>query len=128
MSAKSLKKEVLHLYKKLIRIGSSWQAASKDPEATNKEREYIINETKELFRKNSNVSDEAQIREHIKEANARLEIALHYRNPYPRPVNLPPMTVVGMSSSKWKKQKEMRVISKPLYAKSIDIDDVDKNS
>jgi len=75
----------------------------------------------ELFRKNANLKDQAAVRECIKEAEARLTMAEHYRNPYPRPVNLPKRSFskkegkkVGKAIQKFNEQ------SRPIYIRSTD--------
>lgn len=50
------RQEVLGLYRKIFRIAKKWQSASGQIEETIKEKEYIKNEAKMLFRKNKNVS------------------------------------------------------------------------
>lgn len=92
-----LKQEVLRLYKQILRTGKTWKSTS-NPTETEKQRNYIISETKELFRRNKHITQEADIKQHLMEAQARLEMALHYKNPYPRPVNLPPSAV---ASQRW---------------------------
>lgn len=50
------RQEVLGLYRKIFKIAKKWQSASGQMEETIKEKEYIKNEAKTLFRKNKNVS------------------------------------------------------------------------
>lgn len=50
------RQEVLGLYRKIFKIAKKWQSASGQIEETIKEKEYIKNEAKTLFRKNKNVS------------------------------------------------------------------------
>lgn len=50
------RQEVLGLYRKIFRIAKKWQSASGQIEETIKEKEYIKNEAKTLFKKNKNVS------------------------------------------------------------------------
>eukprot|EP00096_Caligus_rogercresseyi_P011343 TRINITY_DN4435_c0_g1_i1.p1 TRINITY_DN4435_c0_g1~~TRINITY_DN4435_c0_g1_i1.p1 ORF type:complete len:139 (-),score=17.66 TRINITY_DN4435_c0_g1_i1:329-745(-) len=76
------------LYKRLLRLGASW-IAQNHPSQTSIERKYIIEETRNLFRANKNLTDKEEIRKCVLEAEARLTMAEHYKNPYPRPVNLP---------------------------------------
>jgi len=48
-------------------------------------------------------------------------MAEHYRNPYPRPVNLPPGSYSRKEGKKLGKAIEKRnAISKPVYVRSID--------
>ena len=82
-----LRSQVLRLYSRIFRLARDWRAT--DPNETRVEQDYIKEEARELFRKNMNLNDEDQIKLHIIEAEARLTMAEHYGNPYPRPVNLP---------------------------------------
>ncbi|NWX40103.1 LYRM1 protein, partial [Steatornis caripensis] len=82
------RQEVLGLYRKIFRIAKKWQSASGQIEETIKEKEYIKNEAKTLFRKNKNVTDPKLIKQYIEECEARIEIGLHYNIPYPRPVSI----------------------------------------
>lgn len=50
------RQEVLGLYRKIFRIAKKWQSASGQVEESIKEKEYIKNEARTLFRKNKNVS------------------------------------------------------------------------
>lgn len=68
----SLRREVLNLYKKILKIGRSWNAIN--PENTKDERRYILNETRNRFLLNSTVKDVQSIRDHIMEGEARLEM------------------------------------------------------
>ncbi|XP_023239387.1 LYR motif-containing protein 1-like [Centruroides sculpturatus] len=116
----SLRQEVLKTYKQILRAGKTWRWPSGQVDQTEAQRKYIISEAKELFRRNKYVSDESAIKQHLMEARARLEMALHYKNPYPRPVNLPPAAVASHQGKKWKYQEKIRTRSKPIYIKSID--------
>uniref|UniRef100_H9GFM2 LYR motif containing 1 n=1 Tax=Anolis carolinensis TaxID=28377 RepID=H9GFM2_ANOCA len=81
------RQKVLGLYRKIFRIAKKWQSASGQMEETMKEKQYIINEAKTLFQKNKNLTDPELIKQCIEECQARVEIGLHYRIPYPRPVS-----------------------------------------
>ena len=105
------RREVLRLYKSILRLGQRWEAA--DPIETRVEREYIVDEarytflkdirffkneqkrqfytlcnnkilSRTLFRRNAMVKGEDLVRERMKEAETRLTMATHYGNPYPR--------------------------------------------
>ena len=54
------------------------------------EREYIRNEVRRLVRRNANIRSEKQIAEKLDEFEARIETGVHYKIPYPRPVNVTP--------------------------------------
>ncbi|CAE1329030.1 unnamed protein product [Acanthosepion pharaonis] len=62
----------------------TWEAMSGKREDTLTERAYIASEASKLFRQNKNIKNASEIEEHIKEGEVRLELALHYRIPYPR--------------------------------------------
>ena len=67
------------------------------------------------------ITDEYEIGERIREAEARLAMAEHYRNPYPRPVNLPPRSFTKKEGKKQGRAVEkLNEMSKPIYVKSID--------
>nr|ACO11715.1 LYR motif-containing protein 1 [Caligus rogercresseyi] len=108
------------LYKRLLRLGASW-IAQNHPSQTSIERKYIIEETRNLFRANKNLTDEEEIRKCVLEAEARLTMAEHYKNPYPRPVNLPK----GIYSKKQgkaqgKAMQRKSQASRPVYVKSLE--------
>merc|ERR1719433_1626237 len=88
MTSAKLRHEVLQIYRTFIKLSKNWTAT--DPNQTGVERNYIKEETRKLFRMNLNLTQPNDINECIREAEARLAMAQHYRNPYPRPVNLPP--------------------------------------
>ncbi|XP_076029166.1 LYR motif-containing protein 1-like [Oratosquilla oratoria] len=111
----NLRSQVLSLYKKILRTGKSWQAMN--PADTFAESEYVLNEAKLIFRANKNISGEQNIKQHIQEGEARLEMGIHYGTPYPRPVNMPPNTITAA----WGKgNKKRQHSSRPVYLKSLD--------
>jgi len=119
MTVVVVRNQVLSLYSRLLRLSRNWNAIN--PVETIVERQYIRDETQELFRKNAKIKDQAVIRECIKEAEARLTMAEHYKNPYPRPVNLPKRSFskkegkrVGKAIQKFNEQ------SRPIYIRSTD--------
>ena len=71
-----------------------------------------------LCRKNKFLTDRAEIAACLQEGHSRLEMALHYKIPYPRPINVPPNFVPTMKTSKTQKQKSHE--AKPIYMKSLD--------
>ena len=74
-----------------------------------------------LFRRNKNLSDLGQIKLHIIEAEARLTMAEHYGNPYPRPVNLPKTSFSKREGKKVGKAiQKMNELSRPVYLRSSD--------
>ena len=68
------------------------------------------------------VSDEEQIREHLKEAKARIELALYYGLPYPRLSNVASgaLAKTKKKSHDLKLQSRLDAQSKPIYLKSYD--------
>lgn len=114
--ANSLRNQVLNLYKRILHVGRSWEA--QNPCETKAEKDYIISEAQELFRANKYISCLRSIEEHITEGEARLEIALHYKTPYPRPVNMPPNTITKTWGTGNIRRQQ---VSRPVYIKSIDI-------
>ncbi|XP_067912391.1 LYR motif containing protein 1 isoform X6 [Heterodontus francisci] len=78
--------DVLGLYRRIFRIARTWQSLSGLTDDTLKEKEYIITEARSLFRKNKNLTDVETIKICIQECHARIEMGLHYRIPYPRPM------------------------------------------
>jgi len=114
-----LRSEVLRMYTKLLRVSRNWRAVN--PVETGVEQEYIRSETRDLFRKNANLKNEQEIRERLREAEARLTMAEHYRNPYPRPVNLPKRSFSKQEGKKIGKAiKKMNEMSRPVYIRSTD--------
>ena len=71
------RREALDLYRRLLRLSRSWISAQ--PEETPTERAYIAEETKRIFRANKHVQSAQQIHEHLREAEARMTMAEHYR-------------------------------------------------
>ena len=55
-------------------------------EGPQSEKEYIKEEARRLFHENKNIP-QSLIGDKLMEAQARLELALHYKNPYPRTFN-----------------------------------------
>ncbi|XP_063078020.1 LYR motif containing protein 1 [Engraulis encrasicolus] len=110
--------EVLSLYRKIFRIARSWQATLQhDTEA---EKRYIVQEAQTLFRQNQKLTEQESIKKCIDECNARIEIGLHYRNPYPRPMYLPPMGLATQKGRKLRGQQKLRKQAKPVYLQSQD--------
>ncbi|XP_077172311.1 LYR motif-containing protein 1 [Paroedura picta] len=114
------RQEVLGLYRKIFRIAKKWQSACGQMEETAKEKQYIVNEAKTLFQKNKNLTDPELVKQCIEECKARIEIGLHYRIPYPRPIHLPPMGLAPQQGRALRHQEKLRKLSKPVYLKSHD--------
>ncbi|XP_063961741.1 LYR motif-containing protein 1-like [Lytechinus pictus] len=120
MATISLRSQTLSLYKTLLRTAQRWEASSGVLSETKSEREYIKAETKELFRKNRQLTDVEEIRLCIQEGESRLAMAMHYRTPYPRPVNIPYGGLPPSTSKGKKAQVRLRKQAKPVYMKSHD--------
>ncbi|KAI1896261.1 hypothetical protein AGOR_G00092980 [Albula goreensis] len=114
------RQEVLSLYRQVLRIARTWQAQSALSMDTEKQRIYIAEEAKTLFRQNKQVTDLESIKRCIEECQARIEIGLHYRNPYPRPTYLPPMGLATQKGRKLRTQERLRKQAKPIYLQSHD--------
>ncbi|XP_060696440.1 LYR motif containing protein 1 isoform X3 [Hemiscyllium ocellatum] len=110
--------EVLGLYRRIFRIARTWQSLSGQTEDTLKEKDYIITEARTLFKKNKNLTDTEAIKICIQECQTRIEMGLHYRIPYPRPIHLPPMGLADKKGRKFKLQERLRKIAKPVYLQS----------
>jgi len=113
------RREVLRLYKSILRLGQKWEAT--DLIETRVEREYIADEARTLFRRNAHLRGEDLVRERMKEAETRLTMATHYGNPYPRPVNIPKFSFSKREGKKiGKAVQKMNDLSRPVYLKSMD--------
>jgi hypothetical protein len=71
------RERVLQLYRQLMRTSRTWSGKQS-------EKEYIRNESRKQFKAHRTLSDPAQIEQQLFDAQSRLELALHYKNPYPR--------------------------------------------
>jgi len=111
--------QVLRMYSQILRVARSWQAA--EPALTSEERAYIRSEAQTLFRRHRGVRDPEVARQYLTEAEGRLEMALHYGNPYPRPVNLPPGALASREGHRMgRAQRRSRDQSRPVYVRSED--------
>nr|ACO14945.1 LYR motif-containing protein 1 [Caligus clemensi] len=112
--------KTLTLYKKLLRLGRSW-IAQNHPSQTQIERTYILDETRSLFRANKDLSDPNEIKKYVLEAEARLTMAEHYKNPYPRPVNFPKgLYTKKQGKALGKAMFKKSQASRPIYVKSLE--------
>ncbi|OQV12115.1 putative LYR motif-containing protein 1 [Hypsibius exemplaris] len=108
----------LALYRKIIRTARKWTAVL--PENTLAERKYILEEAGRLFRQNAKVAEPGEIEQCILEGEARLEMAMHYKNPYPRMSNMPPQS---MTLGKGRKESELqRIRTLPAHLRSYSKD------
>uniref|UniRef100_A0A8C6L4T8 LYR motif containing 1 n=1 Tax=Nothobranchius furzeri TaxID=105023 RepID=A0A8C6L4T8_NOTFU len=111
---------VLSLYRRVFRIARTWQAQSGVQNDTEAERKYIVQEAHTLFRQNHQLKDEELIWRCLEECEARIEIGLHYRNPYPRASYLPPLGLATQKGRKLRAQQRLRKQAKPIYLQSHD--------
>nr|XP_004562469.1 LYR motif-containing protein 1 isoform X1 [Maylandia zebra]XP_012777669.1 LYR motif-containing protein 1 isoform X1 [Maylandia zebra] len=116
----STRTTVLSLYMRVFRIARTWQAQSGVASDTETERKYILQEARNLFRRNQKLTEQESIRKCIEECEARIEIGLHYRNPYPRATYLPPMGLATQKGRKLRAQQRLRKQAKPIYLQSHD--------
>ena len=72
--ATGTKMQVINLYRRILRLSRSWNASN--PSNTQEERNYIRNEARYWFHKNSSVSNPQSIKDHIKEGEARVEMGI----------------------------------------------------
>jgi len=115
----SLRRDVLQLYKKILRLGLRWESV--EPIQTKVEREYLREEARTLFRRNIKLTSEHDIRRCLLEGEARMSMAEHYKNPYPRPVNLPKTSFAKREGKKVGKAiKKVQEMSRPVYLQSTD--------
>ncbi|KAL1227006.1 LYR motif containing protein [Trichinella pseudospiralis] len=88
------KKQVLDLYRYILKVGKEWTSNSHGNNISDQEaKRYIVEEARRLFKQNKTVTSPIEIEELIREGRSRIAIALHYGNPYPRPVYAFPKTL-----------------------------------
>ncbi|XP_020779964.2 LYR motif containing protein 1 isoform X1 [Boleophthalmus pectinirostris] len=114
----STRNTVLSLYKRIFRIARVWKSQSGVASDTDTEKKYILQEARMLFRKNQQLSDPKLINRSIEECEARIEIGLHYRNPYPRATYLPPLGLATQKGRMLRAQQRLRRQAKPVYLQS----------
>ncbi|XP_072312180.1 LYR motif containing protein 1 [Eucyclogobius newberryi] len=112
------RKSVLSLYKRIFRIARDWQAQSGIASDTDTEKKYILQEARLLFRQNQQLLDPLLIKRCLEECEARIEIGLHYRNPYPRATYLPPLGLATQKGRILRAQQRLRKQAKPVYLQS----------
>lgn len=120
LSSMAYRQRVLALYRKVFRLARNWKLESDQTAEIKEEKKYMFDEARTLFRRNKGVLDETEIKEHIRECETRIELALHYQIPYPRPVNIPQSTLPPTSARLNKAQERLIRQSKPVYMKSYD--------
>ena len=72
--ANLMKPEVLRLYKRIMRLSQTWNSIN--PSNTGEERRFIKDEARTWFQRNKQVDNIQQIKDHIQEAEARLEMGM----------------------------------------------------
>lgn len=88
-TAKTDRQSVLRLYRSLLRTGNTWKSGTEPEEA-----EYILAETKTLFRKYKDLVCPNEIALRVGEAESRFAVGCHYKIPYPRIYNNEPDTLL----------------------------------
>jgi len=91
--------KVLDLYRRIFQTARSWPKAD--------EAAYIRSEARTLFNKNKHISDPELVEKKLFEGESRLQMAIHYKIPYPRMSYAPPNTREGQLASKRIKQAYM---------------------
>jgi hypothetical protein len=71
-SGSVLRGSVLNLYRKILRARKTWESAV--PSETASDKNYILEETRRLFKQNKSLTEPKEIQECIKEGEARLEL------------------------------------------------------
>ncbi|KAE9553934.1 hypothetical protein FO519_002860 [Halicephalobus sp. NKZ332] len=102
------RKEVLFLYRRIIKLGKTWEAV--DSSQTEVEKSYILKEAKKVFKQNSSEKDPEKIKKLIEEGEKRITIAQHYRIPYERPEYLPPATSYQVNVAKGKFKNVLKFV------------------
>lgn len=124
--ALALRSQVLGLYARILRLGRTWEAQNYNETVV--ERNYIRDEAKTLFRTNKNIKSSLEIAERLKEGEARLVMAEHYRNPYPRPSNIPKRSFSKREGKKLGKAiQKLNDQSRPVYLRSLENRDEKKS-
>eukprot|EP00741_Cyanophora_paradoxa_P019586 tig00021133_g18907.t1 len=80
------------LYRRCIRLGRSW--VGKEPDNVDAERAFIVETTREEFRRHRSLPPE-EAEHQLNELEKQIEIALHYKIPYPRLHNCLPAAAIG---------------------------------
>lgn len=68
--------KVLSIYRQIFRIAKKWE--------NTEEQDFIREEARRLFRRNMGILHPEKIAIKIEEAEQRIALALHYKNPKPR--------------------------------------------
>jgi hypothetical protein len=63
---------VLNLYRRILRVQKNW--VSGNPSDTASDKQYILDETRRLFRQNKYLTSAEQVQERLMEGEARLEL------------------------------------------------------
>eukprot|EP00043_Microstomoeca_roanoka_P011869 m.112288 g.112288 ORF g.112288 m.112288 type:complete len:123 (+) comp15320_c0_seq4:73-441(+) len=110
----STRSAALRLYRQMLKTAKTWEAVS--AAHTQEEQQYIVDEARRLFRQNKTLTGE-DVDAALKEAETRLETAVHYRNPYPRLPNVGP-GAVSKAKRLQRRQERLREQSTPIYMHS----------
>ncbi|OQR82932.1 hypothetical protein ACHHYP_15295 [Achlya hypogyna] len=88
----------LTLYRRLLRTARTWDGGEV-------ERYYIRQQARSGFEANRTLKSPTEIENAITEGEQRLEVGLHYKNPYPRPHYSDPGTLGGEADLKRQTKK-----------------------
>ncbi|TMW69483.1 hypothetical protein Poli38472_001639 [Pythium oligandrum] len=78
----------LSLYRRILRVARTWEGGDV-------ERAWIRTEARQRFEENRKIRDPKRIQQLIQEGHDQVDVAVHYKNPYPRPQYVDPGTVGG---------------------------------
>lgn len=91
MATPATRSRALAIYRACLRSARTWPG----PDS---EKQYILEESRSLFRQNQHLSDLEAIEKKITEGEIRYEYAWHYKIPYPRLHNFATGTMVEKPS------------------------------
>ncbi|KAF0716425.1 Aste57867_2849 [Aphanomyces stellatus] len=89
----------LALYRRILRVARSWTG----PE---KERVYIKEEARREFDAKRGLKAADEIENALTQGEQRMEVGVHYKNPYPRPVYVDPGTMGGEDEFKRRSKRD----------------------
>ncbi|KAK0140699.1 LYR motif-containing protein 1 [Merluccius polli] len=110
--------KVLSLYLRVLRVARGWQAHHGRPAGHG--GGAGLHSPGGPHPVQTKPADLESIKKCIDECEARIEIGLHYRNPYPRASYLPPMGLATQKGRRFLGQQRLRKQAKPVYLQSHD--------
>ncbi|GLE03351.1 hypothetical protein PINS_up012241 [Pythium insidiosum] len=81
----------LALYRRALRVARTWEGGAT-------EQQWIRAEARRAFEEHRAVRSERDVEQLIQKGHDQIEVALHYKIPYPRPHYVDPGTVGGDAS------------------------------